>query len=584
MRKILLLSILFLLIKTNYAQIKISIDPIGLGQYNVASTDLTHDNYKIDSIITLGYNVGSYWEGDIEGKKYVTDLLSDSSGAIEFNVIVPNDSTLYGEEAGNELTYAAIIYYPTTANNSHLDYELPGGKILPKMQRGSEEYLFSEDKDKFPLLIYSHGRGSHPVASLDNLKYFASHGFIVAALFHSDKRVKSLEGSDLNSAQEFALRPLAVLKLIDMLQNNYDFKDKIDNEKIAAFGESYGGSTVLALLGGKIIGRPPFYFPRVTTIDERIKCGVGIVAYVGNNSEPFWGVNNTGLNGIERPFFLLAAENDGIEYSLDAISKLSGEKYMVKFNGLGHNLGEGAGEDYSTWALIFLKENLFNDNDAKNSLYSATSISNGADDEFIPVDIPEQLYLSTPPDGVSDTTTNVDCAWLAHNKSNFYKFELSDDAEFNNILISADSLITTTFSLTNLVQGKIFYWHTKGVNNVGSGDWSATFSFTIEVQTGIDDNKMLKKYNLTQNYPNPFNPTTTIQYSIPVDAKFVSTTNVVLKVYDILGREVATLVNKEQSAGNYEVRFDASGLSSGLYCYKLNSGSYSKTMKMLLLK
>jgi len=96
----------------------------------------------------------------------------------------------------------------------------------------------------------------------------------------------------------------------------------------------------------------------------------------------------------------------------------------------------------------------------------------------------------------------------------------------------------------------------------------------------------VSNYSLSQNYPNPFNPSTTIKYTIPnvVDAKFASTTNVTLKIYDILGREVRTLVNKEQKPGNYEVKFDASNLSSGLYFYRITSGSFIKTMKMILLK
>lgn len=87
---------------------------------------------------------------------------------------------------------------------------------------------------------------------------------------------------------------------------------------------------------------------------------------------------------------------------------------------------------------------------------------------------------------------------------------------------------------------------------------------------------------LYQNYPNPFNPTTTIKYSIPNVGKGL--VNSVLKVYDILGREVATLVNKEQAPGNYDVKFDATGLTSGIYFYKFESGSFVQTRKLLLLK
>ncbi len=92
------------------------------------------------------------------------------------------------------------------------------------------------------------------------------------------------------------------------------------------------------------------------------------------------------------------------------------------------------------------------------------------------------------------------------------------------------------------------------------------------------DNKIPDKYSLSQNYPNPFNPTTNIEFRI-ADFGFVS-----LKVYDILGREVATLVNEEKPAGSYNVSFDASSLSSGVYFYRLNSGSFISTKKMILLK
>lgn len=86
------------------------------------------------------------------------------------------------------------------------------------------------------------------------------------------------------------------------------------------------------------------------------------------------------------------------------------------------------------------------------------------------------------------------------------------------------------------------------------------------------------QFALNQNYPNPFNPATTIEYSIPQNS-FVS-----LKVYNVLGQEVASLVNQEQKASNYTVNFDASRLSSGIYFYKIQAGNFTLTKKMLLLK
>jgi hypothetical protein len=91
-------------------------------------------------------------------------------------------------------------------------------------------------------------------------------------------------------------------------------------------------------------------------------------------------------------------------------------------------------------------------------------------------------------------------------------------------------------------------------------------------------NQIPDEFKLLQNYPNPFNPTTKIGFRI-VDFGFVS-----LKVYDVLGNDVANLINEYKPAGNYEIKFDASELSSGIYFYQLKSGSFSQTKRMLLLK
>jgi photosystem II stability/assembly factor-like uncharacterized protein len=85
-------------------------------------------------------------------------------------------------------------------------------------------------------------------------------------------------------------------------------------------------------------------------------------------------------------------------------------------------------------------------------------------------------------------------------------------------------------------------------------------------------------FSLSQNFPNPFNPSTTINFTLPVSG------NVSLKVYDMVGREVATLVNSYTNAGSYSVSFDATRLSSGMYFYKLQSGEFTQVKKMMLLK
>ena len=106
-------------------------------------------------------------------------------------------------------------------------------------------------------------------------------------------------------------------------------------------------------------------------------------------------------------------------------------------------------------------------------------------------------------------------------------------------------------------------------------DYDGTFAYSQEIEVEID---LPLDYSLDQNYPNPFNPTTTIRYAIPED-NFVS-----IKLYDVLGNEVITLVNEQKQAGRYEMLFNASNISSGVYYYQISSGSFTQTRKLMLMK
>ena len=110
--------------------------------------------------------------------------------------------------------------------------------------------------------------------------------------------------------------------------------------------------------------------------------------------------------------------------------------------------------------------------------------------------------------------------------------------------------------------------------------WTALIndsSANVNVESN-DFNANLTDFKLSQNYPNPFNPITTIEYQIP------KTSFVTVKVYDVLGKEVITLVNEEKPAGIHEVNFESKDLTSGLYLYKISASGFEQTKKMLLLK
>jgi hypothetical protein len=109
----------------------------------------------------------------------------------------------------------------------------------------------------------------------------------------------------------------------------------------------------------------------------------------------------------------------------------------------------------------------------------------------------------------------------------------------------------------------------------------SNYRFLIGTEQFIVSNKgelTPTRFALYQNYPNPFNPTTKIRYSIP------SVSKVEIMIYDLLGNEIATLINEQKNPGNYEINFDASGLASGVYIYKMRTSTFTDTKKMLLLR
>ncbi len=136
--------------------------------------------------------------------------------------------------------------------------------------------------------------------------------------------------------------------------------------------------------------------------------------------------------------------------------------------------------------------------------------------------------------------------------------------------------------------GTDVYYYVKGVyteNPPNPIETSASNTVIVNVPGDDIDKKSVsnnyfddQRYNPSQNYPNPFNPTTIIIYSLPVSGQ------VTLKVFDILGRKVAELVNEHKEAGTHTIKFDASNLTSGIYLYQIKAGVYSETRKLILQK
>jgi len=197
---------------------------------------------------------------------------------------------------------------------------------------------------------------------------------------------------------------------------------------------------------------------------------------------------------------------------------------------------------------------------------------NGKIYKFTPTIVPVELisFNATVVDG------NIRLDWFTSTETNNAGFEIEksqDGANYQTIFFIGGKGTTTQRNvysyLDKSVSTGVYYYRLKQVDYDGSFEYLKT----VTVDLGLPE-----AFLLGQNYPNPFNPKTVINYQIP------KTGMITLKVFDVLGNEMATLVDEEKTAGNYNIEFDASKLTSGIYFYKLTAEDFSSVRKMILIK
>ena len=191
--------------------------------------------------------------------------------------------------------------------------------------------------------------------------------------------------------------------------------------------------------------------------------------------------------------------------------------------------------------------------------------------------------LAGPPGGATNIPLDTMLTWHMTDQADGYQIQFARSALFNDLYIVIDTVLydaqDTTLMVNHLNPNTRYYWHVRAFNVLGSSDWSETWALrTLNVSALEDLVSTSLNYELGQNYPNPFNPVSMIPYSISKPGL------VSIRVYDILGREVATLVNRYLPAGRYEVQFDASRLPSGVYIYQLLTGQFRANKKLMVLK
>jgi photosystem II stability/assembly factor-like uncharacterized protein len=188
----------------------------------------------------------------------------------------------------------------------------------------------------------------------------------------------------------------------------------------------------------------------------------------------------------------------------------------------------------------------------------------------VPVPVEFTSFAATSDNGA------VNLSWATATETNNKGFEVQrrmENSEYSTIAF-IDGKGTTTgsnnyaYTDSKIESGKYFY-------RLRQIDFDGTFAYSSEVEVDV---ATITSFALDQNFPNPFNPSTSISYRLP------EASDVVVKIYDVMGNEVATLVNGRQDAGVHQVVFDAAKLSSGSYIYSIKAGNFSATKKMILMK
>jgi endo-1,4-beta-xylanase len=195
-------------------------------------------------------------------------------------------------------------------------------------------------------------------------------------------------------------------------------------------------------------------------------------------------------------------------------------------------------------------------------------------------------YIASPlppaivsPVGTSGGARNPILIWHASAFAKSYRTQVSTTSGFSTI-VSDTTVSDTTFQLEPLAANTRYYWRVAAANDSGMSSYSNGVAFVTGDQiVGVEPmNETPAAFALQQNFPNPFNPSTRITYDLP------GSMHVKLSVYDVLGREVATLVNEQQSAGHYSVTFNAGQLPSGAYVYRIRAGTFETSRKLAIVK
>jgi hypothetical protein len=187
--------------------------------------------------------------------------------------------------------------------------------------------------------------------------------------------------------------------------------------------------------------------------------------------------------------------------------------------------------------------------------------------------------LQTPANSSVNQELTLTLTWSTVTGAATYRLQVATDSLFATLVVNDSTLTSANRPVSSLLSNTKYYWRVNAKNGGGTSSYSSIFNFRTKLGTGVEENKppVPTEFFMAQNFPNPFNPTTNINFGVPQNS------SVKIAIYDMLGREVATLVNTNYTAGYYTVPFNASKLASGMYMYRMTSQSLTGDQKLVTI-
>lgn len=451
-------------------------------------------------------------------------------------------------------TINTIIYYPSFLEGSNSQIDTLNGP--------------------YPVIAFGHGFAMQNSYYISLFKHLASYGYIVIAP----------QFPDVNHLQLAFDLLFCVNHIREQNKNSSSrFFRLVDTTKAGLSGHSMGGGASLL----------------ASANDTTINVVAPLAAAETNPSAIY------AMNKIKSVIYLITAQNDGITppanhqipmynnaLPIKAIPTLKGANHTKFMDTRIWDWTDPRGYLSAAEQLRLTRRyltsiyNLFLKEDTAYFKYAFGSVAQNdtsiiLQSQLRPL-IPKPFKLISPEDTTIILNQNISFAWnstysLNLNDTVRYKILISRDSSFNIIHFSKDSLRDTSFIHQFNEEGS-FYWKVLAYTSDTTFIESNVKRFFLILSKNDEEKNRRLNFKLEQNYPNPFNLVTNISFSIP-NYDLVN-----LKIFDLLGKEVATLINENLTAGIYSHKFDFGELNSGVYFYKLQTSKYSDVKKMILIK